>query len=426
LLAEGWARAFPASDVALHSARGRAFLVPPVDHFLLGSRASRTLQEAGVTVDLVEQQLFVGYSLLVLAVLAVAAACVRWRSAPKSRPAVALALIGIAAALVSVGPGVGGCHPGSWAPACRFHDLLPMFRSYARFGIAAQLAVAILAGVAIADLCRSKLGSRLAVALIAIAVFEYWPFPWRAHDVLPTMGHRWLAEQSDGGRILDCIPPDAVTATTGWLMRRRVTVESGEIESCQDPNLASALASLGYTHLLVRAGREELPAAKQPGALAQAREFTDSRVYAVTAPVPAAAIVQWQGFHDYEHQGDDWWRWMGAEGQWTVRSAGDTDPVALDIELEAVAEPRRLQVALDGLSVGMVTVTTTNERYRLGPWRLSAGNHTLTFTALEPPLQPSAAGISNDDRALTVAFRRPEWKIDRPQRPGEPGGPQRP
>ena len=138
--------AFPISDVADYSARWWAYFVPPVDHALFGTRARDIFVRADIGPALLEQQVFVSYALLFLALAASLAAVTRWRKEPHLRPIVAFAIVAFVAAVVSVGPAASACSPGSLAPACWLHGVLPMFRSYARFALLTHLGVALAAG----------------------------------------------------------------------------------------------------------------------------------------------------------------------------------------------------------------------------------------------------------------------------------------
>ena len=401
--------AFPASDVMLHSARWWAFLIPPADHALLGPAALSVMNQSSVGVGLLEQQVYLGYALMLLA----ACGIVGWRSEPFRRPVAAIAVLGAVAALVSVGPGEAGCSIAWWAPACRLHDVLPMFRSYARFAIVVQLAVALAAGVGAVTLWqRSRPTAVVATLLLMIAVCEYWPLPWRAHDVLPTRAHRWLSDQSSPVRALDCVPSDAMAATTVWLMQGRVAVEGSSIESCADPELGPKAAALGFTHLVVRADRASPPAVTRVSDFALAREFPDAKVYQVTAAVPAVVILRARGFHDAETAGTDHWQWMGPEGQWIVRqTAAVTQHVRLEVDLEPIGGPRHLRVRIGDADSRVVELKAGRHAYQLGPWTLSPGDHIVTFTSAEPAVQPSAKGTSTDSRLLTVAYRAPTWVV---------------
>ena len=124
----------------------------------LGGGAAR---KSGEAQSIVEQQIYLGYAVLVLAAIATATAVARWRKEPQWRPIVSIVAVGIAAALVSLGPFSRSCETGSWAPACLVYQVAPMFRSYARFAIVVNLAVAIAAGsgaVILARRSRTGLG----------------------------------------------------------------------------------------------------------------------------------------------------------------------------------------------------------------------------------------------------------------------------
>jgi hypothetical protein len=52
----------------------------------------------------------------------------------------------------------------------------------------------------------------------------------------------------------------------------------------------------------------------------------------------------------------------------------------------------------------------TRAEYKLGPWRLAPGDHTIVFTADGEPTRPSdLVDDSKDHRPLTVAFRNERW-----------------
>ena len=213
--------AFDISDIPRFSARWWAYLTPPVDHPLLGAWAAQVFSRNGETTSLVEEQVFVSYALIALAAFAAVTAARQWRSDPRWRPILSILAIGVVAAIVSVGPISGSCAGGSWAPACLIYASAPMFRSYARFAVVVQLAVAVAAGAGAAILARqSRAGLMIATCLLTVATIEYLPLPWRAHDVLPTAGHRWLARQAHADRIFDCTQDDPAQAAVPALMNR--------------------------------------------------------------------------------------------------------------------------------------------------------------------------------------------------------------
>src|SRR6185436_10488496 len=99
---------------------------------------------------------------------------------------------------------------------CLIYQALPVLRVYSRFSMAVALMVALGAGAGAVLLARtSSLGRLVASALIVIGIFEYLPLPARAHDVLPSAAHRWLANEP-AARALDCFPNDASEAQVPW------------------------------------------------------------------------------------------------------------------------------------------------------------------------------------------------------------------
>jgi hypothetical protein len=119
------------------------------------------------------------------------------------------------------------------------------------------------------------------------------------------------------------------------------------------------------------------------------------------------------GFMDYEHQNDDWWRWMSPKGQWTVRNT-TTMPqrVTLSVDLVPIGTPRTLTVALDGGPAASLSLGMTRQQHTLGPWTLAPGDHTLAFVADGEPTRPSdLIDESKDRRPLAVAFRNESWTV---------------
>ncbi len=202
--------AFPRSDLFLYSAKWWSYLVPPVDHPLAGSRIRQFWTGHGLEAALLEQQVSVGWSLLVLGAVPLWLWLRGDRASPGVRWAPVLASVALAALLCSLSP---ERRIGSFTfvrPSALLYALAPMFRAYARFGVVVGLMTALLAGAGAACLWRwpTPGGRRAAVLLLGLAVLEYAPFPpWRWRDVLPTRAHRWLAGQPGPLRVLDCLRP---------------------------------------------------------------------------------------------------------------------------------------------------------------------------------------------------------------------------
>ena len=78
-LIEAWQPRNPLEALVLYSATWEAYILPPVDHTVVGPLSRRIWDAKGVNVGLVEQQLSLGVGLLGLAVLGL------WRSVQKNR-----------------------------------------------------------------------------------------------------------------------------------------------------------------------------------------------------------------------------------------------------------------------------------------------------------------------------------------------------
>src|SRR5262245_26911462 len=411
VLSRAYMAQFPIEEIGLYRARWWAYFIPAVDHPVLGDMAWGLFGRQGVNVQLLEQQVFVGFAFTALAVIALAVAAWTWR--PEWRYVVAIGAVGLAAAIISVGPTTGSCKPFSAAPACLLFRVAPVFRAYARFAVIVNLAIAIAAGAGAAMLARASRGGQAAAALLlVVGIFEFWPLPVRAHDVLPTAAHRWLVSQPSGGPALDCYPANQADRFVPWLMQRPLSFLGDAIKSCTDPDLGRKLAALGYTHVIVRGGEASSKVLRPlPPGITIAQDFPDSDVYAVASTLPPIVTVAATGFFDYEHQNDEWWRWMSPRGQWTVRNTTPAEQtVTLTVDLIPIGNPRTVTMTLDGKPAGSVSLGMALQQYILGPWTIPPGDHTLTFTADGDPTRPSDyLDESRDRRPLTVSFRNERW-----------------
>lgn len=413
--------AFPRADLFTYSAKWWSYLVPPLDHPLLGATAQRFWTAAGVREGLLEQQVSLGWGIIALGLIAVAC---RLR---RQHGAASLAMVPVAAAVAGVAL-VCSVSPERtvWGitfvrPSALLYELAPMFRSYARFGVAVQLMAALLAGIAVEHLLRSgRLGARVAaIALVALAVAEYAVAPsrmWR--DVLPTTAHRWMMQQPGTGRALDCTAPTPESVSVRWLSADRIGLLGGSFADCDEPNLAGKLSAGGYSHLLVRrrtASGWALGDRPAPAGLILAARFHDAVAFAVTAAPPDVYTAGMTGFFPREHDPHGTWRWMGGYAAWTVVNRGVTPVVAtLTVELAAFHRPRRIELRLDGRRVHTLVVEPARRIHEIGPLTVAPGEHHLGFHPETAPAPAGDAVATHDRRALSVAFGDWVWtRVDR-------------
>ncbi len=396
--------AFPASDAALFSARAWSYLLPPAYHPLFGRWSRGLWERAGLGESIVEQQVGLGWSVLALAVVAIAGVLRgRERARPHLSWVVGLAALAFACSL----PGGG----------LLVHALAPMFRAYARFGVAVQLAVALLAGAGMARLQRGASPGRRAVAamLLAGAVIEYAP-PARSfwRDVLPTSAHRWLAGQPGAVRALDCVPPSLAEQSVPILFGRPLSFAQPPLDDCAQPDSAPNLAWRGFTHLLVRrdtpTGRWLDENGPEPG-LRVAAAFEDAVVLAVAPTGTGPFVVELAGFHAREYARGRTWRWMGREGIWTIGSlARGVTQASLDVELSAFAVRRRVEILLDQVRVEELEVPASPRLFTIGPLCIPAGRSVLVFRPREPPVVANSVIGNGDPREISIALGAWRWR----------------
>jgi hypothetical protein len=280
--------AFPRIDLFRYSAKWWSYLVPPVEHPLLGATVHRFWTGVGVGDGLLEQQVSLGWGIVALGLIAFSGWLVRDRQLPSVARVPILVIIAVAALVCSLSPERTIGTFTFVRPSALLYNVVPMFRSYARFGVVVQLMAALLAGIGVDRLRRAGTTRAriVCVALVALAAGEYAVSPlalWR--DVLPTTAHRWVTRQPGRVRVLDCTPLNQESESVQWLTGYRVMLLGGPISDCTDADLSRKLAANGYTHLLVRRdtadGRwfADHPA---PDGLRVVARFDDGQVFAVT------------------------------------------------------------------------------------------------------------------------------------------------
>ncbi|MBA2260632.1 MAG: hypothetical protein H0W18_17225 [Acidobacteria bacterium] len=415
--------AFPLDDLFRYSAKWWSYLVPPVAHPLLGGIAKHVWDRAGVDEGLLEQQVSLGWGLVALGLVAVFGWLVRDRHATSLATVPVLATVAFVALVCSLSPErtIG---PFTFTrPSAFLYSVVPMFRSYARFGAVVQLMAALLAGIGAERLWR--FGTRRAriacVTLLAIAAGEYAVWPpalWR--DVLPTTAHRWVAERPNRVHVLDCAPLTLDSASIEWLTGYRISLRRGWFDDCTEPNFRDKLSAAGYTHLLVRRDTAEgrwFASQRTPEGLEVAARFGDGEVFAVTARTPLVYTAQMTAFYSREYDESWTWRWMGPEASWKVVNRSDRPIIAaVDVEMTAFHGARRLKLLLDGREVQTLIVQERRGLNRIGPLALTPGDHELVFHPTDPPTVADDLMNNGDRRPLSFGFGTWHWAVESERR----------
>lgn len=437
--------AFPRADLFRYSAKWWSYLVPPVGHPLLGATAHRVWNAWDVREGLLEQQVSLGWGIVALGLIAV----FRWPASAKAPSRLAevrsakesertrlvpwrdvrqqasiarvpvLVIVAVTALVCSLSPErtIAGAFTFV-RPSALLYDVVPMFRSYSRFGVVVQLMAVLLAGVGVDYLRRA--GTRRAriacLALVTLAAVEYMVWPpamWR--DVLPTSAHRWITRQPDRLRVLDCAPLTPESASIQWLTGHRVSLLTGTLDDCLEPDLPRKLAAAGYTHLLVRRGTWEtrwFANRRVPDGLRRHGHFRDGDLFAVTAERPSVYTAEMTAFSDRECNEDWTWRWMGPDASWKIVNTSARPIVAaIALEMSAFHQARRLELRLDGHSVQTLVVEPGRRIYEIGPLAVPPGGHELMFHPTEPPTVADDVINNGDRRPLSLALGTWHWSV---------------
>ncbi len=418
--------AFARADLFRYSAKWWGYLIPPVEHPLLGASVHRFWTAAGIHEGLLEQQVSLGWGIVALGVIAVYRWLIPGRDVrqPASLARVpVLVIVAVFALVCSLSPErtIGGFT--FVRPSALLYQVVPMFRSYARFGVVVQLMAALLAGIGVDRLRRAGTtrAEIVCVALVALAAGEYAVWPpalWR--DVLPTTAHRWVAQQGDSVRALDCTPLNQESESIRWLTGDRVMLLEGPTSDCAEPNFSQKLAATGYTHLLVRqhtADGQWLAKHLPRDGLQVAASFDDGRVFTVVARAPAIYTATMTGFFPREHNAEWTWRWMGKDAACTIMNTSAQPIVTtLDIELSAFARARRMELRLDGRDLQTLVVEPPRRIYQIGPLSVTPGGHELVFHPAEAPTVANDVINNGDRRALSFALGTWHWTMRGEQR----------
>jgi hypothetical protein len=409
---------YPFQDLVRYGAHWWSYLVPPLAHPALGGLAADVWNRAGVTEGRLEHQVTLGWGFMALAAVAQSA----WlRADRRSLSLTAVPLLSIVAAVAlacSLAPAPAAERFAIGRPSAWVHQILPMFRSYARFGLVVQLMTVLLAAIGAQHLWASnRKPVRIACGvLLVLAAAEYvvWPSAM-SRDALPTAAHRWVVQQPGALRVLDCSPLTTEAESTQWLSAGRVSLRSDAIDECSAPDVAGRLAAERYTHLLVRQGTTEaawIRARGVPPGLLRTARFRDGEVFTITAPPAPVYTRRLSGFYPREYDGGRSWRWLRADASWEVVNTGRKTVVsAVDIELEAFRQTRRLRILLDGTEVQTLLVASARRVERVGPLVLTPGRHEVRFRPVEGPAVASLA-IAGDRRLLSFSFGTWQWIVE--------------
>jgi hypothetical protein len=411
-------------DLIAQSARPLNYLLPTSAQPLLGGWSFDHLTARGWEGH-TEKQLYVGWTVIALALIGLVVALSR-RVPPLLR---ALAVVG--AAVVVVGGLFSGPPQVAVAgelvplPAWFVHDVVPGWRIYSRFVIVVMLGLCLLAAVGLTRLAAVRRWGPVLVGAAAVLVpIDLWA---RHAGTVRTLEepsiYATLRAQPDDGKAVAEYPLSPTNAAEDYddLYRGRFhdrpllngypprTADEGRalgLLALEDPNTAGSLSLLGVGYVVLRNERPTAPGVPESGDPGRGFELLDrdgfGRLYAVRPEQPFAAIRS--GFGAPEGGPGGRRRWQGDRtSAWELR--GDC---ARGCDLRFVAEsfgpPRRVTLtAADGRRVLSRTVSAAPRTVRA---RVRFDRALRLTLAVDPgPVQVGAVLGNGDPRLRALGLR---------------------
>lgn len=438
-----------AGAARIYSADVMSFILPAERHVVWGEWAAKA--RLRLPAPPVEGDVFLGFLPLVLGLWALLFA--RRRAAP-------WVAIGLIFAVLALGPilhwngdwrwdGPNGTLRTIPMPYALMQSLpvLNFLRVPIRMSVMVTLALAVLGGLAIAQMARRwpALGRParavpLVALLAALLVAEHLAIPFPLEETTVPRFYRDLAASPEQGTILEW-PLSFKRARSnfyqtvhhrpivGGYVSRRLAYPVRAIPPFRDlPDPDSDIYSqpadaqnigpwvlqwLGVRWIVVYLddpGYSEQDLVTLQAAHAAGPPIYRDETMVVLRPRPpvgtATAILGGDGWYGPERlsSGKTNIRWFASAAQFTVWHFGSAEAsYALRFDAWSFYQPRRLEVWLDGQRLGEWRVVET-QRFDL-PITLGQGMHRIELRTLDPPISPVAAGLpGTDTRALAFAI----------------------
>ncbi len=336
----------PLEDLFMYSARPLGYLLPSIDHPILGRYTEKTVETPFYGGHPIEQTLYLGWVGVILSFVAIRQwrrknreQVRKWESGQvsreqrlsgyqvirlsgkgknrslitdyRSRRAVSFFLFaGIVALLFSFEPYLELGNFRIFFPSYFMYKIIPMVRIIARFGIVVLLSVSVLAGIGLTSVLRrmsTPMKKGIFTSLIILLIFfEFTNIPpFHTTDVSTTPPvYKWLSEQP-GDFIIAEYPLETDSRYLFYQRIHQKRLINGALPGSQadrihkrvinilDPETPGILRHLGAKYVIFHPeeylkseGIEiigELPDFSQQKGLKLVRTFDDAQVYAITA-----------------------------------------------------------------------------------------------------------------------------------------------
>ncbi len=404
-------------DLYAYSARPLEYLLPDIKNPIFGGLTRHYIETHQHGSGNIEDTLYVGLTIILLALVAVAA-CVRHRLTHKLASAVlVLSLLSIVAVITSMPPenhifGVTVPFPSHFISL-----VTTTWRVYSRFVMIVMLALSLLAAVGLDVLTRKRSPrTRITIMLLAtiLVPLDLWYHTDKAVIKLSTPGiYKTLARLPKGLVAEYPLPADGYDLYSDFYYHNIYNMPmingypEGSVQESRasllfnlaEPSTAAGLATLGVKYVLVEATPSSLglPPSGEPGAgFHLIKHEPYGNLYTVTAS-PTILVTPGNGFIPLDRTaGRDAWLDQ-TSGVIELVSACTHCEGTLSMILTSYAKPRQVTIRNSGENLGKLTVRT--------PLRVSVFLHFDKHTRLELTATPGPqTDLQQPEFAISVAI----------------------
>lgn len=438
----------PFQDVILYSARPWNYVLPSIENPFVGKYVKSYIEKRNLhQSNSVEQTLFLGYTPLFLAIVALYA----WRKKRFDDQqdynfAIPLLITVLFIAIWFSGPPallidkkLGMSIP---MPSYYIYQIAPMFRVYARFGILAILSTALLASIGVTYLFQKNTATKKRNALIAAAIivlisleFTNVP-PSQVTDLsassMPNV-YKWLKKQPGNFTIAEYPQFSLIEqATPGYLLFQRFHLKkmlNGSIPGSEsdkirieaindfsDPNTHKVLKYLGVKYAIIH--WDQYPKKQKPfinnslNTIKLVKKFNDNSIFTNTLVYeikakPASIFFNYgKYFYLYERWSDkNIWRWTVNNAELNIKNLRK-DKTKINLKFSAVSfnVPRKVKIIINKKMIKTIVVYPSKKAFFLKRIVVNPGDNIVYFRA-SPPQTKIGPLIGNDDKRLvSVGF----------------------
>jgi hypothetical protein len=414
------------TDVINSAARVPMYLVPP-PHHVLGGLTTSYLDRHGW--NGVEWTLYVGITVLVLALCGVAAALIRRLPAQLRAAAWLAACVVVAGFVFSLPPTahIGGS--SVHLPSDFVYHASKSWRLYSRFVIVVMLGLCVLAALGLSWLSASRARVAVLVAATVLVPLDLWARPPHhlfrfqtdpIYKVLRAQPQANAAEyplRSTGlpGDYLDLYhqaahgKPILNGYFSGYDQTRALS-----LSRLDAPETATGLATLGVRYVLLTPWRVGIEA-PDPGRPGRGYRLIDrdayGSLYRVTAR-PGAVVFERNGFWGPEGQGATSFQWAGAPPvRLGIFAACDSCSGSLSFTTASFGRPRFVVARVGGRDVARFVVGLKPRRVAI---QLSLRREATVELHITPaPQQISKSIGGTDTRIVSIFVKDPSFRVSR-------------